>query len=377
MIKIGVIFGTRPEAIKMAPIILEMGKHRERITPVVIVTSQHNEMLRQPLELFQIKPDYDLKIMHPNQDLFDISVNILGKIKEVLRDTCPDVVLVQGDTSTALLSALAAFYLKMKVGHVEAGLRTQDRYNPFPEEMNRRLAGILTDFHFAPTKMARQNLLREGVSDTEVIVTGNTSIDAVLWVVNHVIPQRAEILEKKFDWLNGGGKSLLITAHRRESFGGPMVEIMRGLRTILKRNKDVSLTFPVHLNPNVRSTVYENLGGLDRAHLIDPVSYEEFVYLMQRSHIILTDSGGIQEEAPSLGKPVLILRKTTERPEGVRAGANRIVGTEKAAIVKATEKLLHQYHPFDRMTSASNPFGDGRASQRIVDFLLDKVKPVI
>jgi UDP-N-acetylglucosamine 2-epimerase (non-hydrolysing) len=370
MIKVGVIFGTRPEAIKMAPIILEMEKHQGSITPIVIVTSQHNEMLKQPLELFQIKPDFNLEIMRSNQNLFDISVNILSRIEKVLRETSPDVVLVQGDTSTTMLSALGAFYLKIKVGHVEAGLRTQDRYNPFPEEMNRRLVGTLADFHFAPTKMAKQNLLRAGVSDKKIIVTGNTSIDAINWVLKHVLPERGPILEEKFSWLNNNKRMLLITAHRRESFGAPLAEIIRALRTILERNKDVSLAFPVHLNPNVRKVVYRHLGGLNRAHLIDPVSYEEFVYLMKRSYIILTDSGGIQEEAPSLGKPVLVLRKTTERPEGVETGNNRVVGTDGRAIIEATEELLNYPATYNRMASASNPFGDGMASQQIVNWLM-------
>ena len=371
MIKIAIIFGTRPEAIKMAPIILEMARHPHRITPIVIITSQHKEMLRQPLELFQIRPDFDLNIMHHNQNLFEISVSILSRIKEVLQETSPDMVLVQGDTSTTFLSALAAFYLKITVGHVEAGLRTQDQYNPFPEEMNRRLVGTLADFHFAPTKMARQNLLREGIQDRQVLVTGNTSIDAIHWVLKHVVPERSRILNEKFSWLNNNKDLLLITVHRRESFGAPMVQIMKALRAILERNSGVSLAFPVHLNPNVGSVAYRYLGKIDRAHLIDPVSYEEFVYLMQRAHIILTDSGGIQEEAPSLGKPVLVLRKTTERPEGVEAGTNRLVGTEEAGIVKATEQLLHHPDLYNKISSIRNPFGDGRASQRIVNWLFD------
>jgi len=375
LIKVGVIFGTRPEVIKLAPVILEMKKYPKRIMPVVITTSQHREILKQPLELFDITPDFDLDIMKSDQNLFDVSTKILTGIKNILYQTSPDIILVQGDTSTTFLSALAAFYLKIKIGHVEAGLRTQNRYNPFPEEMNRRLVGTLANYHFAPTDLSKGNLLKEGIDENRILITGNTSIDAIQWVIDNIIPNTCCHLDSRFPWLNSQGKHLLVTTHRRESFGDPIWQIMLALKSILIRHPDVNITFPVHPNPNVRKVVYEHLNGIDRAHLIDPVRYDEFIYLMKRSHFILTDSGGIQEEAPYLGKPVLVLRDTTERPEAVAIGANHVVGTNHDDIVQATENLLDCCFKTKDGKGNRTPFGDGTGSTIIVNWLLQNFQP--
>ena len=370
--RIALIFGTRPEAIKMAPVLFELKRRPDEVTPIVIVTSQHVEMLEQALELFGIQPDYDLQVMRHDQDLFDISAGILSKVRQALQDSRPDTVLVQGDTSTTFCSALAAFYSKIAVGHIEAGLRTRDRFDPFPEEMNRRLTGALADLHFAPTEWARRNLLGEGVPDERILVTGNTSIDSFQWVLERVVAPQSAALDEKFGWLGQHGRMLLVTAHRRESFGEPLERVMSALCEILERNPDTCVAFPVHLNPTVQRTAQKILGDIDRAYLMDPLSYEEFAYLVKRSYLVLSDSGGIQEEAPSLGKPVLVLRRTTERPEGVEAGTNTVVGTDRDDIVRAAERFLHDRDEYERVAQIRNPFGDGKAARRIVDRLLQR-----
>ena len=364
------IFGTRPEAIKLAPVIQELRTHAG-IKPVVCVTGQHREMLDQVLSLFKIQPDYDLNIMQANQSLFDITEQALSKIEMVLKDERPDLVLVQGDTTTAFVGALASFYQKIPVGHVEAGLRTYNKYSPFPEEMDRVLIDHLADLCFVPTKRAQQNLLREGVAKEGIFVTGNTVIDALLWVMQRLpssIPQELEPL------LGSGSLShrrlILVTGHRRGNFRQGLENICRALCEIVKRNNDVEIVYSVHLNPNVREPVFRILRNVPRIHLIEPLGYLPFVQLMRLAYLILTDSGGIQEEAPTLGKPVLVMRNVTERPEGIKAGAARLVGTNVTAIVEATQQLLDDEQEYEQMAKAVNPYGDGKTAKRIVDILL-------
>lgn len=366
-LKVMTIFGTRPEAIKMAPVVLELQKHPEQIQSSVAVTAQHREMLDQVLHLFQIHTDYDLDIMSPSQTLFDITSRALNGLKDVLTEARPDLVLVHGDTTTTFVGALAAFYHQIPVGHVEAGLRTGNKYSPYPEEMNRKLAGALTDLHFAPTSTARQNLLRENVDSESVFVTGNTVIDALLATVKPDFRFEDELLTS-LDF--AARRVILVTTHRRENLGEPMRHVYHALKRIVEEFPDVEVIFPVHRNPKVREVVAAVLGHLERVHLTDPLDYEPFVNLMARSTLILTDSGGIQEEAPSLGKPVLVLRDTTERPEAIAAGTVRLIGTTEETVYQETQILLSDPVRYRAMSEAVNPYGDGRASQRIVQTIL-------
>lgn len=366
------IFGTRPEAIKMAPVIKELARFPEQFTSVVCVTAQHRSMLDQVLEIFAVTPDFDLDIMTPGQDLFDVTCGVLQGLKRVLHQVRPDVILVHGDTTTAMAASLAAFYTQAKIGHVEAGLRTHDMSSPFPEEMNRRVAGVLADFHFAPTDAARQNLLREGVEDRSIHVTGNTVVDSLLTVSERINADKLlrERLEGRFPFLAAGRRLILVTGHRRENFGAGFESICAALATLARRYPDVDILYPVHLNPNVQAPVRRILGAATpNIHLIEPVDYLAFVYLMNRSYLIITDSGGVQEEAPSLGKPVLVMRATTERPEAVDAGTVKLVGTDCAAIVHEAALLLDNPDRYAEMERAHNPYGDGRAAVRIVDVL--------
>ena len=366
-LKVMTIFGTRPEAIKMAPVVLELQKYPDQIQPIVTVTAQHREMLDQVLQLFRIQPDYDLDIMSPSQTLFDITSRALTGLNQVLAQARPDLVLVHGDTTTTFVGALAAFYHQIPVGHVEAGLRTGDKYSPYPEEMNRKLAGVLTDLHFAPTATARQNLLQENVETGSVFVTGNTVIDALLATVKPEFRFADELLTS-LDF--AGRRVILVTTHRRENLGEPMRHVYQALKRIVTEFPDVEVIFPVHRNPKVREVVESVLGHLPRVHLTDPLDYEPFVNLMARSTLILTDSGGIQEEAPSLGKPVLVLRDTTERPEAIEAGTVRLIGTAEETVYAETKALLSNPAQYRAMSEATNPYGDGKASRRIVQTIL-------
>lgn len=376
--KVMVVFGTRPEAIKMAPLVKALQRAAPAIQTVVCVTAQHREMLDQVLRLFDIQPEHDLNIMQPGQDLFDITANILTGLKPVLAAERPDLVLVHGDTSTTLAASLAAYYMRAKVGHVEAGLRTGNKWAPFPEEMNRRITGAVADIHFAPTKAARANLLREGVSEGDIHVTGNTVIDALLDVVGKLREdgESRRRLDEQFSFLSPRRRLVLVTGHRRENFGEGFQNICHALADIASGHPDVDVLYPVHLNPNVRQPVRDILAArrLDNVHLIDPVDYLPFVYLMDRSRLIITDSGGVQEEAPSLGKPVLVMRSTTERPEAVEAGTVRLVGTDRDKLVHETHRLLTDAQAYAAMAQAHNPYGDGKAVQRIVTTLLDMKK---
>ncbi|WP_100656469.1 non-hydrolyzing UDP-N-acetylglucosamine 2-epimerase [Alteromonas flava] len=369
MNKILLVFGTRPEAIKMAPLVLELNKS-ERLDVRVCVTAQHREMLDQVLDLFEIKPDYDLDIMKPGQDLYDITANVLLNLKPVLEDYEPDVVLVHGDTSTTFATSVAAFYKKIKIGHVEAGLRTGDLYSPWPEEANRKLTGALTNYHFAPTKTSESALLKENVNPDSILVTGNTVIDALLWVTQKIEQDAAlsQQFAERFDFLDANKKLILVTGHRRESFGGGFERICESLKALSARD-DVQIVYPVHLNPNVQEPVKRILGEADNVRLIAPQDYLPFVYLMTRAHIILTDSGGIQEEAPSLGKPVLCMRDTTERPEAVEAGTVKLVGTDTDKIVSLANQLLDDQQAYETMSYSHNPYGDGKACERIRTYL--------
>ncbi len=367
MLKVLTVFGTRPEAIKMAPLIKELQRHPDRVLCRVAVTAQHREMLDQVLQLFQIAPDHDLDIMRPGQSLFDITRRALDGLEQVMARERPDLVLVHGDTTTTFVAALAAFYLQIPVGHVEAGLRTGDKYSPFPEEINRHLTAVVADLHFAPTATARDNLLREGVVPERIFVTGNTVIDALLATVDNDY-QFSDPALADIDYRCR--RVLLVTTHRRENLGEPMREIYLALRDIVTRYPDVEIVFPVHKNPAVRQVVQEVLGELPRIHLIEPLSYQPFVNLMNRCYLVLTDSGGLQEEAPALGKPVLVLRNTTERPEAIRAGTVRLVGTTREAVFNETRRLLEDAAHYRQMAEAVNPYGDGRASRRIGQAIL-------
>lgn len=362
MIKVMTVFGTRPEAIKMAPVVLELQKHADRIQTIVAVTAQHRQMLDQVLDLFQITPDYDLDIMSQGQTLYDITTKSLMGLKDVLAKEKPDLVLVHGDTTTTFAGALASYYQQVPVGHVEAGLRTGDIYSPFPEEMNRKLTGAIAAIHFAPTATAKANLLKENVNPSHIYVTGNTVIDALMTTVAGDYDFGDDL--KDVDFHNH--RVILLTTHRRENLGEPMRHIYKALRRIIEEIPDTEIVFPVHRNPLVRKVVEEELAGVDRIHLIDPMEYEPFANLMSLSSLVLTDSGGIQEEAPSLGKPVLVLRNTTERPEAVEAGTVRLIGTDKDVVYAETKRLLTDQAAYDAMSNAVNPYGDGKASQRIV-----------
>ena len=368
-LKIMTIFGTRPEAIKMAPVVLELAKYPAMIEPVVAVTAQHREMLDQVLKLFDIKPDHDLDIMAKGQTLFDITCRAMQGLNEVLAKEKPDMVLVHGDTTTTFAGALTAFYHQIAVGHVEAGLRTHHKYSPYPEEMNRRLTGSLADLHFAPTCTAKENLLQEGIDQSNIFVTGNTVIDALLATVNSQY-QFADKLLAGIRYTDR--KVILVTTHRRENLGEPMRHVYQALRDIVTEFDDVEIVFPVHRNPLVRSVVNSELGGLERVHLIDPLDYQPFANLLARSYLVLTDSGGIQEEAPALGKPVLVLRDTTERPEAIEAGTVKLIGTDRDRVYNETRLLLTRQHEYERLANACNPYGDGRASRRIVQAIIWK-----
>lgn len=368
MIKVMTVFGTRPEAIKMAPVVLELKKHPGKIRTVVAVTAQHRQMLDQVLTLFHIEPDYDLDIMSQGQTLYDITAKALMGLKTVLEKEKPDLVLVHGDTTTTFAGALAAYYQQIPVGHVEAGLRTGNIYSPFPEEMNRKLTGAMTAIHFAPTATAKANLLKENICPHRIYVTGNTVIDALIKTVDDDYVFHDDVL-KGVNF--SGHKVILMTTHRRENLGEPMRHIYKALRQIVEELPDTEVVFPVHRNPLVRKVVEEELSHIDRIHLIDPLDYEPFANLMNKSSLVLTDSGGIQEEAPSLGKPVLVLRDTTERPEAVEAGTVRLIGTDSAVVYRETKRLLTDRRAYDTMSNAVNPYGDGKAARRIVQAILN------
>ncbi|MBQ4599999.1 MAG: UDP-N-acetylglucosamine 2-epimerase (non-hydrolyzing) [Clostridia bacterium] len=362
MKKIMLVFGTRPEAIKMCPLVNEL-KSRPELQTVVCVTGQHRQMLDAVLHAFAVTPDYDLSIMKEKQTLFDITVNILERIREVLEKEKPDVVLVHGDTSTTFVTALACFYLQIPVGHVEAGLRTYNIYSPYPEEFNRQAVGILAKYNFAPTELSKENLLREGKAADSIYVTGNTAIDALKTTV------RAEYSHPELDWA-ADSRLIMITAHRRENLGEPMHHMFRAIRRIIEEHPDVKAIYPIHMNPVVRAAANEELGDCDRIRIIEPLDVLDFHNFLARSYLILTDSGGIQEEAPSLGKPVLVMRDTTERPEGIAAGTLKLVGTDEATIYENFKMLLEDKTAYDKMAKASNPYGDGFACKRIADILV-------
>lgn len=368
-LKVMTVFGTRPEAIKMCPLVLEMKKYPDLIEPLVAVTAQHREMLDQVLELFQIKPDYDLNIMTSGQTLYDVTTRALMGLKEVMEEAKPDIVLVHGDTTTTFAGALAAFYAQIPVGHVEAGLRTGNKYSPYPEEMNRKLTGAIADMHFAPTAISKQNLLKENVNPDNILVTGNTVIDALQATVQKDYVFEDAEFNKVFE---SGHRLILMTTHRRENLGEPMRHVYKALKGVLETHEDVEAIFPVHKNPKVREIVQQELGGLDRVHLIEPMDYEPFANLMAKVDIVLTDSGGIQEEAPALGKPVLVLRDTTERPEAVSAGTVLLVGTAYEDVLRETNRLLDDAAHYKKMAEAANPYGDGQACARIVNAVLRK-----
>ena len=369
--KVMVVIGTRPEAIKLAPVVLELENHRAHFETKICVTGQHREMLDQMLRVFGLRPDYDLEVMKAGQDLAEVTAACLTGLDRVLRHECPDVVLVQGDTTTTLAASLAAYYHHIPVGHIEAGLRTGKKHDPFPEEVNRRLATHLSDFHFAPTEVARSNLLREGVSPENILVTGNTVIDALLLA-------QARLAKEPSLAVDGLGSTeglriILVTAHRRESFGLAFRRICEAVRTLAERRRDVLVVYPVHLNPNVQAPVRAILDGVPNVRLLAPLDYISFVDCMQRAHILLTDSGGIQEEGPSLGKPVLVMREVSERPEAIAAGTACLTGTDPEEIVGAVISLLDDPARYKRMTSRPNPYGDGHAAERIVQFLISRV----
>ena len=366
-LKVMTVFGTRPEAIKMCPLVLEMRKHPDEIEPLVAVTAQHREMLDQVLHLFGITPDYDLNIMSAGQTLYDVTEKALRGLQKVLEEAKPDLVLVHGDTTTTFAGALAAFYAQIPVGHVEAGLRTGNKYSPFPEEMNRKLTGALADYHFAPTATSKANLLRENVPEAKITVTGNTVIDALKTTVK---PDYRFDDDNLHEVLDSGKRLILMTTHRRENLGEPMRHVYKALCEVLRTHDDVEAIFPVHKNPKVRQIVSEELGHLQQVHLIEPLDYQPFANLMARVDVVLTDSGGIQEEAPALGKPVLVLRDTTERPEAVTAGTVKLIGTAYEDVLRETNLLLDNPEHYRAMAEAVNPYGDGEACARIVGRIL-------
>ena len=365
MIKVMTIFGTRPEAIKMAPLVKELERRKE-IKSIVCVTAQHREMLDQVLETFKIKPDYDLNIMKQGQTLSDITSRVLYGLEDVIKEVNPDIVLVHGDTTTTFAGALAAFYNQVDIGHVEAGLRTDDKYSPYPEEMNRQMVDRMTDMYFAPTEVSKKNLLKENIKLDKIYVTGNTAIDAMKTTI------KKNYRHKELDWLKKDEKLILLTAHRRENLGDPMRSIMRGIKRIVDEFPNVKVLYPIHLNPKVREVAHEVFDGCDRVRLIEPLEVFDFHNFQNKCYMIMTDSGGVQEEAPSLGKPVLVLRDTTERPEGIKAGTLKLVGTNEEKIYNEAKKLLTNKRAYDKMSKASNPYGDGHASERIVDAIIAK-----
>ena len=382
MKKVMLVFGTRPEAIKMAPLVKEFQKHPDEFQTTVCVTGQHREMLDQVLHIFEITPDYDLNIMKQGQDLYDVTARVLLGMRDVLKEAQPDVVLVHGDTTTSTAAALAAFYQQIPVGHVEAGLRTHNIYSPWPEEMNRQLTGRIATYHFAPTPLSRQNLLAEGVKENNITVTGNTVIDALYMVVEKIKKDKAldagleNVLKQSgydVNRLSGGKKLVLITGHRRENFGDGFISMCQAIKALTEKYPEVDFVYPMHLNPNVRKPIHEvfgeDLSGLGNMFFIEPLEYLSFVYLMEKSTIVLTDSGGIQEEAPGLGKPVLVMRDTTERPEALEAGTVKLVGTDYDKIVDEVSALIENQEYYDRMSKAVNPYGDGLACNRIMSYL--------
>lgn len=382
MKKILIVFGTRPEAIKMAPVVKEFQKHPDKFETVVCVTAQHREMLDQVLEIFEIKPDFDLDLMKPNQDLFEITSRVLLGMREILKSVKPDIVFVHGDTTTSSATALAAYYQQIAVAHVEAGLRTRNIYSPWPEEINRQITGRIARYNFAPTTLSKQNLLDEAIPEEQIFVTGNTVIDA-LQMASQKIKTNASLEDELRNIIQANftqeldkilqSKIILVTGHRRENFGEGFVHICEALKEIALNNADVNIIYPVHLNPNVQKPVYNLLGEIENIHLVSPMTYLPFIYLMEHSYIVLTDSGGIQEEAPSFGKPVLVMRDTTERPEAVDAGTVLLVGTDKEIITSRCLELLTGESLYQKMSMAHNPYGDGNASERIVNCIIDKL----
>lgn len=366
MRKVMLVFGTRPEAIKMCPLVNEL-KKRESLQTIVCVTGQHREMLRQVLQVFNVVPDYDLDIMKEKQTLFEVTSNILLKIKDVLEKERPNIVLVHGDTSTTFVSALACYYLQIPIGHVEAGLRTGDIYSPFPEEFNRQAVSIISKFNFAPTEMAKNNLMKENRCSNSIFVTGNTAIDALKSTV------REDYKNEHLEWAKDS-KLILLTAHRRENLGEPMKHMFRAIKRVVDKHKDIKVIYPIHMNPVVRETANSILGDCDRIRIIEPLEVIDFHNFMAKSYLILTDSGGIQEEAPSLGKPVLVMRDTTERPEGIKAGTLKLVGTQEETIYNEFIRLLEDDNEYEKMSKASNPYGDGHACERIADILEEYLK---
>ena len=386
MKKIMLVFGTRPEAIKMAPLVKEFQKYPEEFKTIVCVTGQHREMLDQVLHIFEITPDYDLNIMKQGQDLYDVTARVLTGMRDVLKEVQPDIVLVHGDTTTSTASALAAFYQQIPVGHVEAGLRTHNIYSPWPEEMNRLLTGRLATYHFSPTPLSRNNLIKESINDRNIIVTGNTVIDALYWVVDKIknnkeLDNELESVLSKAGYdvnrLDNGKKLVLITGHRRENFGDGFINMCTAIKDLTIKHPNVDFVYPMHLNPNVRKPIHEvfgeDLSGLKNMFFIEPLEYLSFVYLMEKSSIVLTDSGGIQEEAPGLGKPVLVMRDTTERPEALNAGTVKLVGTDYNKIVNEVSSLIDDKAAYEKMSKAVNPYGDGLACGRIVNALLYRI----
>lgn len=376
--KVMIVFGTRPEAIKMAPVVKEFESYQDRIDTVVCVTAQHREMLDQVLNLFDIDPTYDLDVMKDNQTLSDLTANVLSGVTKVMEKEKPDMVFVQGDTTTTFATSLAAFYLKIPVAHVEAGLRTRDKFSPFPEEINRCLTTLMADYHFAPTEEAKNNLIHDGIAEPFIFVTGNTVVDALKIVV-----EKHDKMSEQTRWndfflsnfkiqFSDSKKTILVTGHRRESFGEGFERICHALHALASNNSGIQIIYPVHLNPNVRKPVYSILSDVENINLIPPLDYEPFVFLMNKSYLILTDSGGVQEEAPTLGKPVLVMRDTTERPEGVRAGTSKLVGTDTGTIVREAGKLLNDGLAYDTISKSANPYGDGQACRRIVKIILER-----
>lgn len=374
--KVMTIFGTRPEAIKLAPVIKKLEKH-DGVECRICVTAQHRQMLDQVLNLFEIRPHYDLDIMGEDQTIFEVTIRGLQMLEKVLKKEKPDIVLVQGDTTTTFVASLAAYYLKIRVGHVEAGLRTGDKFNPFPEEINRKLTDAISDLYFAPTQRAKENLLREGVEEEKIFVTGNTVIDALLWIRNQQSSANSQkklrrFFSEKYGLPGDDRRLILVTGHRRESFGREFENICQGLKMITERNDDVEVVYPVHLNPNVQQPVNRILGKVKRVHLMEPLDYAPFVWLMNKSYLILTDSGGIQEEASFLGKPILVMRKRTERPEAIEAGVAKLVGTNSQSIFKETQNLLDNRDEYERMAKKVTTYGDGKAGERIIEISIEK-----
>jgi UDP-N-acetylglucosamine 2-epimerase (non-hydrolysing) len=370
--KVLIVFGTRPETIKMAPIWMALRARPDEFDARVVVTAQHRQMLDRALQDFALTPDFDLDIMRDNQDLFHVSSRALDGMKSVMEQFTPDCVLVQGDTTTTFIGALAAFYKRVMIGHVEAGLRTHHKYSPYPEEINRRLTGCMADLHFAPTERAKRNLLEERIDESSILVTGNTGIDALLWILANRPAQFDQVLPERTQRAISG-RFILVTTHRRESFGAPLAESLSAIEDIVKQFPTHQIVFPVHPNPNVKEMVYQRLANNPAIHLIEPLDYVNFSHLMNLAEIILTDSGGVQEEAPSLGKPVLVMRETTERPEGVEAGVARLVGTDRQKIVGEVSRLINEPAYRASMTGVGNPYGDGKAAARITDVLAQRL----